>query len=107
MNPIVETEVKRYGTLTGRMDIYHAPAIRAHFVELLTKHGACFVLDLTETTFIDSAGLAALVQFWTHARQHGGDVKFILPEDDNVTRIFHLTQFDQVFEILPTSARKA
>ncbi len=106
MNPIPEIEENVYVPLTGRVDIYHAPNIRIQFAQLLTQQGAKFTLDLTETTFIDSAGLAALVQFWTHARQHGGDVKFILPEDDNVTRIFHLTQFDQVFEILPTSARK-
>lgn len=105
MTPTPQTAENHYVTLTDRVDIYHAPAIRAQFTQLLSEHGATFILDLTGATFIDSAGLAALVQFWTHARQQGGDVKFILPKDENVTRIFHLTQFDQVFEILPPTEK--
>ncbi|HNB53622.1 MAG TPA: STAS domain-containing protein [Anaerolineales bacterium] len=105
MTTTIATEENKYVTLSDRVDIYHAPAIRTQFTQLLAEQNVTFILDLTKATFIDSAGLAALVQFWTHARQQGGDVKFILPEDENVTRIFHLTQFDQVFEILPRAEK--
>ena len=50
--------------------------------------------------FVDSAGLAALVRARRDARAAGGDVVLVRPADDNALRVFRLTQFDEVFQMV-------
>ena len=87
--------------LNERIDTFTAPQLRQHFTEKLGQGFTNFIVDLSGVTFLDSAGLAALVQLYKRSREAGGDVKVILPQNENVLRIFRLTKFDQVFEIHP------
>lgn len=85
--------------LTGRVDTFIAPTLREHFSQLYEEGNRNFLVDLSEVTFLDSAGLAALVQLFKRTREQSGDVKIILPDNTDVQRIFRLTKFDQVFDI--------
>jgi len=87
--------------LRNRVDTFSAPNLREHYLEILDQGTNRFIIDLSEATFLDSAGLAALVQLLKRSRETNGDVKVILPDDENVLRIFRLTKFDQVFDIHP------
>ena len=64
--------------------------------------GENFVLDLSRTAFIDSAGMSAMVSLLKRARQAGGDVVLVKPTDPAAFRILTLTRFDQVFQITDT-----
>jgi len=88
--------------LNDRVDTFSAPDIRAHFSNLLAQGRFNFIIDLSAATFLDSAGLAALVRLLKDSREKGGDVKIVLPESKNVQRIFDLTKFNRVFDIQPT-----
>lgn len=88
--------------LDDRVDTFSAPDLRAHLLKLLAQGGQKFIVDLSAATFLDSAGLAALVMLLKDARKQGGDVKIILPENIIVLRIFSLTRFDRVFDIQAT-----
>lgn len=88
--------------LEGRIDTFSAPGLRENIDQLLEQEEKYFVVDLAKATFLDSAGLAVLVQLLKRARSNEGDVKIILPEDKNVRRIFELTRFDRVFDIIPS-----
>lgn len=85
--------------LVDRIDTVTSSSYRKDFRELIEKGLRDFVVDLSEVTFLDSAGLAALVLLLKMTRDNDGDVKIILPENENVQRIFRLTKFDQVFDI--------
>ncbi|MCP4141800.1 MAG: STAS domain-containing protein [Chloroflexi bacterium] len=85
--------------LDDRVDTFSAPNLRAHFSKLLAQGRANFIVDLSDATFLDSAGLAALVKLLKDSREKGGNVKIILPENKSVRRIFSLTKFDRVFDI--------
>lgn len=85
--------------LSDRVDTFSAPDLREYLSRLLSQGKYNFIADLTAVTFLDSAGLAALVNLLKEARDQGGDVKIILPENQNVQRIFSLTRFDRVFDI--------
>lgn len=89
--------------LEDRVDTFSAPDLRDFFAELLEKGVKDFTVNLEKVSFLDSAGLAALVQLLKNAREKGGDVTLILPKDENVQRIFRLTKFDRVFKIAPSS----
>ena len=83
--------------LAGRLDAFEAKDVRA----LLTEHvdgGRCrLVIDLSTVEFVDSAGLAALVQAMKRCREAGGDVRLVRPSDSSAHRVFELTKFDLVF----------
>ncbi len=86
-------------TLTGRLDAFEAKDVRA----MLTEHveaGRCrLVIDLSAVSFVDSAGLAALVQAMKRCRQAGGDVRLVRPGNSDANRVFELTKFDRVFQM--------
>lgn len=89
-------------TLTGRVDAFGAPALRGRLDDLIAQGKTRFVIDLSAVTFLDSAGLAALVRQYKRARELDGDVKLIPPRDENPRRILDLTRFDRVFQMVLT-----
>lgn len=85
--------------LDSRVDAVNAPNLKTKFEAMIAEGTVQFVLDLQNVSFMDSAGLAALVTLLKCARAAGGDVKLIAPNDDKAMRILRLTKFDRVFEI--------
>jgi anti-anti-sigma factor len=86
--------------LVGRLDAVEAPAVRAELDRVLRTGCTALVVDLVAVTFIDSAGLAALVRARRDARQQGGDIVLISPSARDALRVFGLTQFDEVFRMV-------
>lgn len=87
----------------GRFDAFNAPSMRERFDELLSNGNNKFVVDLSETTFLDSAGMAVLVSLLKRARYANGDTKLVWPIEPAAKRILHLTRFDRVFEMTETT----
>ena len=86
--------------LLGRLDAVEAPALRKQFAEVFAAGAITVVVDLVGVTFIDSAGLAALVRARRDAQSTGGDLVLIRPADEAALRVFRLTQFDEVFQMV-------
>ena len=86
--------------LVGRLDAVEAPGVRAELDRVLRSGASTLVVDLVAVTFIDSAGLAALVRARRDARQLGGDIVLISPSNRDALRVFGLTQFDEVFRMV-------
>ena len=86
--------------LLGRLDAVEAPTLRKQFAEIFGARAVTVVVDLVGVTFIDSAGLAALVRARRDARSAGGDLVLIRPADQAALRVFGLTQFDEVFQMV-------
>jgi anti-sigma B factor antagonist len=85
-----------------RLDAYSAPPLRDQLHSLLDERSRHLVIDLSQTPFMDSAGMAVLVTVLKRARQQGGDVKLVWPQEDAARRIIELTKFDRVFEMTHT-----
>ena len=86
--------------LLGRLDAVEASALRERFAEIFSAGAITVVVDLVGVTFIDSAGLAALVRARRDAQSAGGGLVLIRPADDAALRVFRLTQFDEVFQMV-------
>ena len=86
-----------------RVDAFSAAALRSRFDEFLAQGVSQFVVDLSRTPFLDSAGMAALVSLLKNARQIGGDVKLVWPTEEAAQRTLRLTKFDRVFEMADTA----
>jgi len=91
--------------LAGRLDAVVAPELRRRLEETDVTGCATTVVDLSAVTFVDSAGLAVLVGLRRRNRANRGDVVLIRPDAHDAMRVFRLTQFDQVFRMLPVSDR--
>lgn len=87
-------------TITGRLEAFTVKDLRAEQEQLLANGGKNFIVDLSPTKFMDSAGMSALVSLLKRARQAGGDVVLVKPSEPGAYRILTLTRFDQVFQIV-------
>ena len=81
------------------IDAFKAPALRDKFNTFTEAGNNKFVLDLSDTPFLDSAGMAAMVSLLKTARTAGGDVKLVWPQNEAAKRIIQLTKFDRVFDM--------
>ena len=102
MNITVAEEVKRTVTITvkERLDVVSAPQLKSEVEKLLDQGVVDFVVDLSETPFMDSAGMAVLVTLLRRCRMKNGTVKLVWPRAEPVQRTLILTRFDQVFEVI-------
>jgi anti-sigma B factor antagonist len=57
-------------TIAGEVDLLSAPRLAATLDEIVETNARHIVIDLTETTFMDSAGIHTLVQTHQRARRH-------------------------------------
>lgn len=87
--------------LSGRLDAVAAPELRTELDRWVGSGHADMTVDLSAVTFVDSAGLAILVRARRETMAIGGDVVLVSPAEDAALRVFRLTQFDQVFQMLP------
>lgn len=86
----------------GRLDAARAPAHRDAMLAIIAGGQTRFLIDLSKTTFLDSAGIGALVSVLKRARLAGGDIAVVQPNDPGVKRLLQLTRLDIVLNLQPT-----
>lgn len=84
-------------SLSGRLDALEAGPLRVVLDGFAENGEHHLVVDLREISFVDSAGLAALVKGMRDARAGGGDLRIVRSASPEAERVFTLTRFDQVF----------
>ena len=84
--------------LTGEVDLYTAPEFKEQLLDVIGQGATHVVVDLTDTTFIDSTTLGVLVGGVKRLRPNGGQL-LIVCSDRNITKIFEITGLNRVFPI--------
>ncbi len=105
--PTDGTQVKEssaVAVLVGRFDAVEAPLVREELSRIIDAGTRTVVVDLSAVSFIDSAGLAALVRARRDTQRSGGDIILISPSEHSALRVFRLTQFDDVFRMVKIRA---
>jgi anti-sigma B factor antagonist len=82
-------------TPRGRLNMVSARRMKELLSELVEAGTTRLVVDMAETTFLDSSGLGALISGLKSARQAGGDLRIARPTPA-VTAVFSLTNMDKV-----------
>ena len=82
----------------GDLDAYTAPGLRARLHEATAEDAHVVVVDLAQITFIDSAGLGALVGAHRRMCERGGCLRIVRPPA-LVARAFELTGLDAVLDL--------
>jgi anti-sigma B factor antagonist len=86
-------------TITGRLDAARCVEVRSTVDQMLTPTCQRLVIDLSEVTFVDSVGLAALVKAMRDAQKVEAQFVVRRPASDDAMRVFRLSKFDEVFGI--------
>jgi anti-sigma B factor antagonist len=89
--------------LSGEVDLYTAPEFKQQLLEVIGKGGKEVVVDLSDTTFIDSTTLGVLVGGVKRLRPNGGQLSLVC-SDRNITKIFEITGLNKVFPIYASRA---
>lgn len=85
----------------GRLDTHTAPELK-HWLEAAAHSDpAHLVVNLQDVTFVDSTGLATLVQGMKRTRERNGDL-LLCHLQQPVRMIFELTRLDKAFAIYPS-----
>jgi anti-sigma B factor antagonist len=81
--------------ITGELDAYTAPRLRAQLHDLARAEPAELVLDLGELTFIDSTGLGVIVGALKQQRARGGEL-IIRGASSSIRKVFEITGMARV-----------
>ena len=86
--------------LEGEIDLHVSPEVAASLRKIIEKKPKQLVVDLTKVTYMDSSGVAVLIQAMQDVQGYGG--KFALAKvQPSVQHIFEIARLDQVFQIAP------
>ena len=90
--------------LQGEIDLHEAPRVKEGIQRLLERGRPLRVfVDLSLVTYIDSSGMAVLIEAMQRVNAYGGKLA-LLGLHDTVEVIFHIARLDQVFPIFPDKA---
>jgi anti-sigma B factor antagonist len=86
--------------LEGDIDLHVSPAVTESLNAMIRKKPERIVIDLSRATFIDSAGVAALIVAMQEVEAYGG--KFLLAGLQGTLRsILETSRLEQIFRIFP------
>ncbi len=84
--------------IKGEVDAYTAQNLNKTLGEVLNNGYHQIVVEVSQMTFISSAGIRTFLYAQRDAVQSGGEVKLVAPTDQ-VRRIFEIAGFYELFQI--------
>lgn len=87
--------------VTGEVDLYSSPAMREAILAALAKKPPQLVLDLSGVSYMDSSGIATLVEGLQAARRADGRL-VLAGLTDRVREVFELARLQSFFELAPS-----
>ncbi|MEI6277880.1 MAG: STAS domain-containing protein [Verrucomicrobiae bacterium] len=92
--------------LTGEIDLHASPELRKRLQDCVRSQTPSLLLDFTEVIYIDSSGLATLIEYVRESAGFGG--KFALfGLQKKVHSIFALVRLNELFVISGTAEEAA
>lgn len=84
--------------VNGRLDQSQIVELEAVLTRLLEDGRAAIIVNLSQTTYINSGGLRCLVSAWRKARQQNGDL-VLYGLNERLQAMFAMVGFDKVFQL--------
>jgi anti-sigma B factor antagonist len=91
-------EDRQVVAVRGEIDLFTAPELKAALGEAIESGRTKLVVDLSETTFLDSTALGVLIGTVKRLRSRDGRLT-IVNTDPNIAKTFEITGLDQIFTI--------
>jgi len=87
-------------TVRGEVDLYTSPDLRKAIMDAVRTAGARVAVDLGGVEYMDSSGVATLVEGFKSANEHSKTFTLAAPSDA-VMKVLELAKLDGIFEIEP------
>ncbi len=84
--------------VTGEIDLFTAPEFKQRMSALIDAGRSRLVVDLSETTFIDSSSLGVLIGAHRRLKLRGGAL-LVVSDTEAITKTFKITGLDGVFTL--------
>jgi len=86
-------------SIDGEIDINTSPDIKKSFDKLISKKTPKIVINLSKVTYVDSSGLATLVEILKNMRAYDGRLRLtnLAPK---IKSLFEITKLEKLFEIM-------
>lgn len=82
----------------GDVDLYSSPQLRNVLIELTKDESRAILVDLGNVRYMDSSGVATLVEALQQVGKYSGQLK-LANLKDAVKDVFELSRLDTVFDI--------
>jgi anti-sigma B factor antagonist len=87
--------------LDGEVDINTSPELRKACETLIKNNEKKVLMDLSGVTYIDSSGLATLIEMFQRLKKIGGRLR-LSNMNEKVKNVFEITKLYKLFEIFDT-----
>ena len=85
---------------SGEVDFYNSSAMRERFGKLTNQKREAILVNLDKVTYIDSSGLATLIELMQKMNKYGGKLK-LSGLNQTVKDTFEVSKLINVFSIYP------
>jgi anti-sigma B factor antagonist len=89
--------------LEDEIDLHYAPGLRALFQAKASQRCPALVVDLSGVPFIDSTGIAVLLEYLRDASGFGGKFCLAAPTD-HVRHVFEIVRLEESLPIFASTA---
>ena len=90
-----QTDGALVGQVRGEIDGANADELRLVLAEQLTTQGPGLVLDLSQTSYLDSAGIELLFDLARRLRTHRQRLRLVVPAGAPMRRVLELCDIEQ------------
>ncbi len=80
------------------IDINTAPALKEALDSIVKEKAIKVIINLTNVTYMDSAGLATFIDFLKHVKDYGGHIK-LSNMSSKIKDLFEVTKLESLFDI--------
>jgi len=98
--PVLSQDRPNVLPLEGDIDLHVSPLVTESLNAMIKKKPKRIVIDLSAATFIDSAGVAALIVAMQEVEAYGGEF-FLAGLQETLRSIFETSRLERIFRIFP------
>ncbi len=84
--------------IKGDVDLYSSPRVRNKILPIVNKKHAILLVDFAEVDYMDSSGVATLVEALQIVNRNNGKLRLFNLRQP-IKDVFELSRLDKVFEI--------
>jgi anti-anti-sigma factor len=108
MSELAHLQSRRIGeiqlaSISGEIDLSNARPLIDAIAATIPDDAALLVLDLSRTTYVDSAGIAAIFRLAERLRIRRQDLRLVVAPDSPIRAVLRLTHLDHVIQIDDTA----
>ncbi len=89
--------------LEGEIDLHESPRVKEKLNPLIEQKHPRVLIDMTAVSYIDSSGIAVLIDAMQRLRAQGGQLA-LFGIQESVRNVFEIARLDQVFNIYADKA---